>query len=90
MDFMPLRLNSSGLIYSICILAAIILYLVAMECQKLDMVDSPIPPLSFHGFEGKQKNLYVQFFKMSHFKYNCSNPPGESVLLKLCQNVSDR
>ena len=42
MDFMPLRLNSSSLTCLICSLAAIILHLVAMECQKLHMVDSPI------------------------------------------------
>ena len=42
MDFMPLRLNSSSLTCSICVLAAIILQLVAMECKKLHMVDSPI------------------------------------------------
>ena len=41
-DFMPLRLNSSSLTCSICALAPIILQLVAMECQKLYMVDSPI------------------------------------------------
>ena len=42
MDFIPLMLNSSDLTCSICALAAIILQLVAMECQKLHMVDSPI------------------------------------------------
>ena len=42
MDFMPLRLNSSGLTCSICAPAAIILQLVAMEYQKLHMVYSPI------------------------------------------------
>ena len=42
MDFMPLRLNSSSLTCSTCALAAIILQLVAMECQKLHMVDLPI------------------------------------------------
>ena len=42
MDFMPLRLNSSKLTCSICALAAIILQLVVMECQKLHMVDSPL------------------------------------------------
>ena len=46
MDFMPLRLNSSSLTCSICALTAIILQLVAMECQKLHMVDLPI--LSFN------------------------------------------
>ena len=35
---------------------------------------TPPHPLHFHGFEGKQKNSYGQFFKMSHFKNNCSNP----------------
>ena len=49
-----------------------------------------IPPLHFHGFEAKQETLYAQFFKMSHFKNNCSNPPGESISLKFCQNVSNR
>ena len=44
MDFMPLRLNSSSLTCSICALAAIILQLVVMECQKLHMVDSPMDP----------------------------------------------
>ena len=34
MGFMPLRLNSSSLTCSICVLAAIILQLVAMECQN--------------------------------------------------------
>ena len=48
------------------------------------------PPLHSHGSEAKQKNSYVQFYEMSHFKNNCSNPPGESILLKFCQNVSDR
>ena len=42
MDFMPLSLNSSSLTCSICALAAIILQLVAIECQKLHIVDSPI------------------------------------------------
>ena len=42
MDFLPLRLNSSSITCSICALAAIILQLVAMECQKLDMVDSSV------------------------------------------------
>ena len=42
MDFMPLRLNSSSLTCSICALAVIILQLVAMECQKLYMVDLPM------------------------------------------------
>ena len=42
MDFMPLRLNSTSLTCSICALAAIILQLVAMECQKLHVVDSPV------------------------------------------------
>ena len=42
MNFMPLRLNSSSLTCFICALASIILQLVAMECQKLHMMDSPI------------------------------------------------
>ena len=45
-EFMPLRLNSSSLTCSNCALAAIILQLVAMECQKFHMVDSPILLLS--------------------------------------------
>ena len=42
MDFIPLRLNFSRLSCSICALAAIILQFVAIECQKLHIVDSPI------------------------------------------------
>ena len=42
MDFVTLRLKSSSLTCSICALDAIILQLVAMECRKLHMVDSPI------------------------------------------------
>ena len=48
------------------------------------------PLLHFHGFEAKQKTSYAQFFKTSHFKNNCSNPPGESILLKFRQNESNR
>ena len=40
-DFIPLQLNFSSFTCSVCALAAIILQLVAMECQKLHMVDSP-------------------------------------------------
>ena len=48
------------------------------------------PSLHFHVFQAKQKNLYVEFFKTSHFKNNWRNPPGESILLKFSQNVSNR
>ena len=48
MDFMPLRLNSFSLTCSICALAAIILQLDAMECQKFHIVDSPIRYLPFY------------------------------------------
>ena len=34
------------------------------------------PHLNFQCFEVKQKNSYVQFFEMSHFNNNCSNPLG--------------
>ena len=37
-----------------------------------------------------KKSLYAQFFETSHFKNNCSNLPSESILLKFCQNVSNR
>ena len=49
MDFIPLMLNSSSLTWSICTLAAmaaIILHLVAIKCQKLHMEDSPITNLT--------------------------------------------
>ena len=42
MNFLPLRLNSSSVSCSICALAVIILQLVAIETQKLHMVDWPI------------------------------------------------
>ena len=47
MDFMPLKLNSFSLTCSICALAAMIVQLVAMKCQKLHMVDLPILNLLF-------------------------------------------
>ena len=46
-------------------------------------------PLHFPGFHAKQNNSYVQVFETSHFKNNCSNPPGKLILLKFCQNVSN-
>ena len=55
MDFMPLRLNSSSLTCSICALAAIILQLVATECQKLHMSDSPI---NLHGSLGRSSEIF--------------------------------
>ena len=62
MDFMPLRLNSSSLTCSICGLAAIILQLVAMECQKLDIV---VCLYSLHDFR-----IFIPFEEKSsdHFK----------------------
>ena len=48
-----------------------------------------IPSLHFPGFQVKRKDSYIQFFKTSHFKNSCSNPPGESILLKFCQNVTN-
>ena len=57
MDLMPLRLNSSSLACSICALAAIILQLVAMECQKHHIVDSPIDLVDItEKLEGLQDN----------------------------------
>ena len=88
MDFMPLRLNSSSLTCPICTMAAIILQLVAMECQKLHMVDLPIPGLSMVLKGNTEKICMFNFSR--HFKYNCSKSPGESILLKLCQNMSGR
>ena len=52
MDFMPLRLNSSSLTCSICTLAAIILQLVAIECQNLHVMDLPtVSTYSRNGIE---------------------------------------
>ena len=59
MDFMPLRLNSSSFTCSICALAAIILQLVAMECQKLHMVDSPIALAVSHVGTVKTMHRYL-------------------------------
>ena len=62
---MPLRLNSSSLTYSICALAAIILQLVAMECQKPHTVDSPILPcLLIQLSENRQEEV-----QEPHYKY---------------------
>ena len=42
MHFMHLTLNSSSVTCSICALGVIILQLVAIECQKLHIVESPV------------------------------------------------
>ena len=65
MDFMPLRLNSSSFICSICALAAIILQLVAMECQKLYMVDSPI--LIIDTFNRNIKSTVMEMLSLNFF-----------------------
>ena len=56
----------------------------------IKVLPSPPPPQHFHSFEAKQEMSYAQFFKTSHFKNNYCNPLGESILLKFCQNVSNR
>ena len=45
------------------------------------------PPLHFHGFQAKQKSSYVQFSRRLISKTTAATPPGESTLLKFCQNV---
>ena len=76
MDFIPLRLNSSNLTCSICALAAIILQLVAMEYQKLHMVDSSIdiPQLSQINFQQnshKLKQISQSLLKMLPVLLGC-------------------
>ena len=83
MDFMPLRLNSVSLTCSICALAAIFLQLVAMECRKLHMVDSPIVELimlswqqillyNFHDM--RVTWLFCHFFKLEiHILHGLEN-----------------
>ena len=67
MDFMPLRLISSSLTYSICALAAIILQMVAMECQKLHMVDSSITSWSTDSISVESGNV-IDIFDNLWFK----------------------
>ena len=62
-DFLPLRLNYSSLTCSICALASIILQLIAMECQKLYMVDSPMS----NRFLSIASKTYKFFFNGSPF-----------------------
>ena len=45
------------------------------------------PPL--HGFQEKQKYLYVQIRDVS-FQKQLQQPPSELILSKFCQNVSNR
>ena len=71
-DFMSLRLNSSSLTCSICALAAIILQLVAMECQKLHMVDSPIvlenTGLLFYPLFSQETNVSVSYKVVTYMR----------------------
>ena len=49
------------------------------------------PLLHFHFFQAKQKNSYVLLFETSQFKKKkTAATPGESILLKFWQNVSNR
>ena len=59
-------------------------------CPKTPFLAQSYTPSAFPLFSSKTKISDVQFFEMSHFKNNCSNPPGQSILLKFCQNVSNR
>ena len=59
-------------------------------CLKPSFQAQNYTPPAFPWFSSKTKKSYVQFFETSHFRENCINPPGESILLKFCQNVSNR
>ena len=48
------------------------------------------PVLHFPGFQVKENNSYVQIFQTSYFKDSCSNLPGELILLKFYQNMTNR
>ena len=50
-------------------------------------------PLHFHGFEAKKKNSVCSIIRDVSFQkqlQQTSPPPGESILLEFCQNVSNR
>ena len=51
-------------------------------------------PLHLDGFEAKQKIPYsvrlFETFETSQKQLHQPRPPGESILLEFCQNVSDR
>ena len=75
---MPLRLNSSSLTSFICALAAIMLQLVTMECQKLHMVDSPVYQYMSCGLICCGFNAFeVKFFQLNqlHLCPGCHYAP---------------
>ena len=45
------------------------------------------PLMYLSGFQAKQNISYPQFLERSHLQNNCSNPPGELIVLKFCKNV---
>ena len=60
-DFMPLTLKSSSLTCFDFTVAAIILQLVAMECGKLHMVDSPVQLCFSRKFPGINVYKYCAY-----------------------------
>ena len=46
-------------------------------------------PLNFHGFQAKQKNRMLNFSR-GQISKTAAATPGESILLKFCQNMSNR
>ena len=59
-------------------------------CLKTSFLSQNYTPLCISMVFKQDKNSYVQYFETSHFKNNCSNPPGESILLKFSQKLSNR
>ena len=48
------------------------------------------PSLHFHGFQAKTKEFMCLIFLDVSFQKQLQKLPGESILLKFCQNVSNR
>ena len=49
-----------------------------------------IPPSAFPLFSSKNKNFIASIFRDVSFQKQLQQPPGESILLKFCQSVSNR
>ena len=64
----------------------------SLLCLKASFLAQSYSPPAFPWFPSKTKNSYVQASAICDvsFQKQLQQPPGESILLKFCQNVSNK
>ena len=59
-------------------------------CLKTPFLAQIYAPSAFPLFSSKNKNFIGSIFRDVSFQKQLEQPPGELILLKFCQNVSNR